>query len=106
MQAVVKILTLVTMRTTLMLVFILQLLFTGNGVIADTGYQLWLRYHKIEDEEIMKKYSKAIKSYWIGGNSATTEIIKSELTQGLAGLFARTIPEQLTVKQASVVITK
>ncbi|HEX6718078.1 MAG TPA: alpha-glucuronidase family glycosyl hydrolase [Pyrinomonadaceae bacterium] len=65
--------------------FVLFVLFCGC-VKADEGYRLWLRYEQLPSRTL-DKYRQSIKSIAIQGNSATFDAIRSELTQGCAGLL-------------------
>ena len=54
---------------------------------ADDGYQLWLKYKKVGDEQRLMQYRDAIASVIVPGESKTLRIIRSELKGGLRGLL-------------------
>jgi alpha-glucuronidase len=54
---------------------------------AEDGYRLWLRYDKIQNEQRLSEYQKAIQAIVIQGNSETTDVIINELNIGLSGLL-------------------
>lgn len=66
---------------------ILLLIAFGEEVKAENGYDLWLRYQKITDVELLRHYQSQIGSIQFLGNSPTLEIAESELKRGLEGLL-------------------
>lgn len=50
---------------------------------ADDGYELWLKYRKINDEHLLKRYREAIACVIVPGESETLRIIRSELKRSL-----------------------
>ena len=71
---------------------------------ADNGYELWLRYHKINDTVLVKKYCALIPSYHVDFISATGNIIQQEISRGLSGLLGFS-PKQTGAEAALVVTT-
>jgi alpha-glucuronidase len=63
--------------------FVLFVLFCGS-VRADDGYRLWLRY-----EPVAEQYR--IDSVSVQGKSPTFDVIRSELSQGCAGLLGKAV---------------
>lgn len=59
---------------------------------ADNGYDLWLKYQKVEDQALLEEYRNSISSIIVEGSSATDGIIKGELNKGLSGLLGLSIP--------------
>lgn len=68
---------------------------------AETGYELWLRYHKIQNTELLNGYLGQIKSFNVVGSSATHDVIRNELSAGLSGLLGQTF-EPSTSSKASL----
>ncbi|MEQ1675997.1 MAG: alpha-glucuronidase family glycosyl hydrolase [Chitinophagaceae bacterium] len=66
---------------------ILFFTFLLTGIQAEDGYRLWLRYDKITNTAQLNKYIAAIRFPFVTGNSATTAIIRDELSTALSGLF-------------------
>jgi alpha-glucuronidase len=67
----------------------------GSKVINirdEDGYELWLRYRKVNDPDRLAQYRGAIKGVVILGKSATAEIIRSELERALSALLGRSVP--------------
>ncbi|MEQ8581535.1 MAG: alpha-glucuronidase family glycosyl hydrolase [Marinoscillum sp.] len=56
---------------------------------AETGYELWLRYNKIQNPELLNSYLGQIKAFNVIGTSATHDVIKNELSLGLSGLLGQ-----------------
>jgi alpha-glucuronidase len=74
---------------------------------AENGYDLWLRYPKIENEGLRKKYVKELSSIVVEGNSPTINVLKKELTAGLAGLLSKVVKIDNSIqKNTSLVIAK
>jgi alpha-glucuronidase len=63
-----------------------------NKLYADDGYDLWLKYNKIEDAQKLADYQAAISSVFVQGDSPTCQVIKDELKKGLSGLLGKDIP--------------
>jgi alpha-glucuronidase len=61
---------------------LLVLLVSWNAP-ADDGYKLWLKYRRINDEQLLRQYRKAITCVILPGESKTLRIIGSELKKGL-----------------------
>ncbi|MCX6134822.1 MAG: alpha-glucuronidase family glycosyl hydrolase [Ignavibacteriales bacterium] len=66
---------------------ILLLLLSAREAPADDGYELWLKYRKIDDELLLKQYREAIACVVVPGKSKTLAIIRNELKNGLGGML-------------------
>jgi len=86
-------------------IFILLSL-SGFFTKAEDGYDLWLRYKKINNNSILSQYKALINSVVISGNSATINIARQELVSGLQGLLGKPIPELQAIKSNSIVVHK
>ena len=71
---------------------------------ADDGYNLWLKYPKVNEPERLKEYRQTISSIILSGNSATCRIIHDELKNGLYGLLGSDIPFANSNKSGSLII--
>lgn len=71
-------------------------LVAGFAARADDGYRLWLRYDKISSITLLNKYKTAVQFPFVYGQSATTDIIKDELNNGLSGLLGKNITSNKT----------
>lgn len=69
---------------------------------AEDGYWLWLRYDRLENEQIVKEYEKFTSQLVIQGNSPTFTIAEEELRKGLHGLLGSDISfsDQVTLDGA------
>ncbi|MES2445949.1 MAG: alpha-glucuronidase family glycosyl hydrolase [Bacteroidota bacterium] len=70
---------------------------------AETGYRLWLRYDKIENQALLEKYSSQIKSINFEGNSATNLVAKKEILMAINGLLGKQVPF-VSTNSASLII--
>ena len=59
---------------------------------TNDGYELWLRYRKVDNAERLAQYRQAISSAVVLGTSATAEIIRSELARALPALLDSAVP--------------
>ncbi len=71
------------MKKTIALLIYIFLFFCAN---AEDGYDLWLRYKKIDNVNLLNQYKKQITAPVVLGSSSTINIIKDELRKGLQGL--------------------
>ena len=62
---------------------ILLLLLCSWKAPADDGYELWLKYRKINDVLLLKQYQEALGCVVVPGESATLRIIRNELKRSL-----------------------
>jgi len=54
---------------------------------AEDGYELWLRYRKVDDPSRRAQYRDAIGHVVVPGENATSEIIRSEFQRALPALL-------------------
>lgn len=79
-------------KTTRPALFIaLILCFWYSPLLAEDGYDLWLRYQRIEDEALLQAYRQQISGYTVEGYSPTLEAIKSELGRGLTVMLDKPV---------------
>jgi alpha-glucuronidase len=71
---------------------------------ADDGYQLWLKYQRIDDRDLLQKYQQTIFSVAITGTSKTCSIIQNELKKSLPQLLDKTIPFEKAIKNGTLFI--
>ncbi len=55
------------------------------------GYDLWLKYDKISDVELLENYRKNLESVYLEDGGETFDIIRKELSMGLGGLLDETV---------------
>jgi alpha-glucuronidase len=77
-----------------------------NGAGED-GYELWLRYRKVDNSGQLAQYRKAIHTATVPGKSATADIIRREFAGALPALLDCAVPvsEQMPAHNALVVGT-
>ncbi len=82
------------------------LLLAATAVNAEDGHRLWLRYDRLPAPQL-DQYLQRVTSLVIPGDSATTGIIRNELSQGLQGLLGKSLPliEKVDRNGALVVTT-
>ena len=68
------------------LISIFLLIFISNIVLAEDGYDLWMRYKPL-DSKWRTAYNLELTAINIHGNSATIAAAKEELTNGVNGLL-------------------
>jgi len=59
---------------------------------GEDGYELWLRYRKVESPGQLAQYREAIPKAAVPGSSATADIVRSELARALPVLLDRVVP--------------
>jgi alpha-glucuronidase len=59
------------------------------NLYAEDGYQLWLRYQKIDDVNLLQQYRSTISSVYFTDNSAIALAAKEEMLNGLRGLLSK-----------------
>jgi alpha-glucuronidase len=76
-------------------------------ITGEDGYELWLRYRKVDDPGQLAQYRNAIHSATVLGKSATADIIRRELAQALPVLLDHAVPrsEETPAYRALVVGT-
>jgi alpha-glucuronidase len=74
---------------------------------GEDGYELWLRYRRVDNQGQLAQYRKTIHSATVLGKSATADLIRRELARALPALLDRAVPlsEQTLTDHALVVGT-
>ncbi len=75
-----------------LLIFCTLLYAQHNLIFADDGYDLWMKYNKIEDTAQLAEYQQTISSISVKGQTETCRIIQDELKRGLRGLLEKKFP--------------
>lgn len=63
----------------------------STQAIDDDGYRAWLKYERIEDENLLQDYREHLHSVVLAGDSPTTNAIQNELQKALPNLLDREI---------------
>jgi len=58
---------------------------------AEDGYDLWLRYVRVDNPTLLKSYQSSITSLIVPGQSPTARIVNIELQRGLTGLLGAAV---------------
>jgi len=72
--------------------------------VAEDGYQLWLRYVRIEDEALRQRYLQQFRALHLEATSPTLEIVQEELRRGLQGLLGTSIPSVDRVEEGVLLV--
>jgi len=92
------------MRQVFLLLLFLSLTFLCPPAFAEDGYNLWLKYQKVENENRLQEYRQVILSVSVPGKSQTCRIIRDELKNGLRGLLGKDIPIGNSGEAGSLII--
>jgi alpha-glucuronidase len=66
---------------------LLLLIPLAMAAYGSDGYELWLRYERIDNESRLVEYQGACRNIQFAGGSPTLEAARNELTRGLSGLL-------------------
>lgn len=72
--------------------------------MAETGYELWLRYLPIQDKAILNNYQQQINNFYFDGSSPTIRIAKEELGNGLSAMLLKKIVPANTATSGTSII--
>jgi alpha-glucuronidase len=82
----------------------LILAYTGAGVMAEDGYNLWLRYERVTDEKLLREYRALISTIIMQGESPTLLVARKEISDGLTGLLDKEVPHTGKIEKSGAVI--
>jgi alpha-glucuronidase len=85
-------------------VFIILFFFTGLFTKAEDGYDLWLRYQKVNNTGLLNQYKKQISAPVVIGSSLTLNAAREELRNGLQGMLGVFHSFKLTVQNNTSLI--
>ena len=68
--------------------YLFTILFLVHPLIAEDGYRMWLRYDRIQDEELLIGYRENLTRVVLNDESPTMKAVKEEIRKGLTGLLA------------------
>lgn len=74
------------MKNVTLLIALCLLLLPGS-LHAEDGYDLWLRYQRVDDAAVLRTYRQTLTGWRIEGQSPTLDAARQELQTGLAGLL-------------------
>ncbi len=82
------------MKIAIKLLLSLHILLFSQFTRAENGYELWLRYAPIENEQLLDHYRQLIDGFQLTGSSDTHQVIAAELTKGLSSLLAQPVQQK------------
>lgn len=88
----------------LKLIYIAVLILCMPMLHAENGYDLWLRYQKVDNSQLLNSYSKTLAKLNFPVNSATLTEAKNELQQGLDGLLDTNLPETDGISKGTLLV--
>lgn len=88
----------------LKLIYIAALILCMPMLHAENGYDLWLRYQKVDNSQLLNSYLKTLAKLNFPVNSATLTEAKNELQQGLNGLLDTNLPETDGISKGTLLV--
>lgn len=88
-----------------MLLLSVALTLLSNSLQAEDGYELWLRYVKVDNPALLAEYQKVVTGVYVEGASPIVQSAKEELISGLSGLLAKPIQVLKSVSDGTVIAT-
>lgn len=88
----------------LKLIYIAALILCMPVLHAENGYELWLRYQKVDNSQLLNSYSKILAKLNFPVNSATLTEAKNELKQGLNGLLDTNLAETDGISKGTLLV--
>ena len=88
------------MKKILLIQLILLLSYVAK---TENGYDLWLRYKKVDNALMLQQYSSALSAINISGTSPTMVAAKEELVKGLEGLLGKKVAVTNSITVNSIV---
>lgn len=77
---------------------------TAAPLAAESGYDLWLRYHPVDDPALLTSYRAAFAELVMDATSPTAAVTRDELTRGIGGLLGVDLPISATPNRAGTLI--
>lgn len=71
---------------------------------AENGYELWLRYKKVENPILLNAYQQSISSITVSNKSETINAAVKELQMGFDGLIQKHIQISTNIQNGSIII--
>lgn len=71
---------------------------------AESGYDLWLRYPKMKDNQCLQSYRQTLTQLHFPTPSATLKEAKNELQQGIGGLLDTRLPDVANTASGTLVV--
>lgn len=74
------------------------------GLFAENGYELWMRYHKIEDSKLASLYEKSIRNIILDSSRPSLKAAADELTLALKGMIGEVPVSDAALVDGSLII--
>src|SRR6478735_7113503 len=72
---------------------------------AEDGYDLWLRYQRVEDAARLRRYQDVlVRQLVVGGQSPTMRLVSDELIRGFKGLIGVSVPVAADVTGGGAIV--
>jgi alpha-glucuronidase len=91
-------------RAGIRIISLLLLIHLSQGLKADDGYRLWLRYDKVTDPVLLKSYDLSLRGILLEGRSNTMDVASQELFAGLSGLLGHDVPVVSAVTSHGIIV--
>lgn len=85
-------------------ILILPLLMLPLRTIAEDGYELWLRYHQVEDPDQLEAYRSQIKYAVMDVTAPEQEAARQELARGIKGLLGKVPDFRTSLEEHGAVV--
>jgi alpha-glucuronidase len=85
------------------LILLVSVLYPGN-LLAEDGYELWLRYKRVSDPVLLETYKKSARGIMTTSQSPTMTAVREELKSGLTGLLGTDIPFVGELKKSGIIL--
>jgi alpha-glucuronidase len=74
-----------------LVVLLALLLIASSPAVAEDGYELWLRYRLVDDDDLRDEYRGAFRTIITQGESPTLDAARNELSRGLTRMLGRVV---------------
>jgi alpha-glucuronidase len=68
-----------------------------SALVAEDGYELWLRYRLVSNRSLLAKYRSALTHIVVPGEAPTLVAARNELKRGLQGLLGANVPVRASI---------
>ncbi|MDP4239039.1 MAG: alpha-glucuronidase family glycosyl hydrolase [Bacteroidota bacterium] len=74
------------------------------NVFAESGYELWMRYNKIDDKVVEIEYNKSLKNILINFTLRSLNVASVELNQAITGLLSLKPDNNNTLVDGTIIV--
>lgn len=85
--------------------FLLLTLVLWQDLRAENGYDLWLRYPRIDNQQILKNAHTQLRNFHLLGESPSLKVLRTELLLGTKGMLGKSL-EEVPENQCTLLIGK